>query len=66
MFNDSRHKFSKSKINKIRKDFYEIENKKDLSASRLKQIKENLLELEKKIFLNQKSIMIMMIMNSKE
>ena len=44
-FNESRHKFSKSKINKIRKDFYEIENKKDLSVSRLKEIKENLLEL---------------------
>ena len=48
-FNDSRHKFSKSKIIKIRKDFYEIENKKDLSASRIKEIKENLLELEKNL-----------------
>ena len=45
-FNDSRHKLFKSKINKIRKYFYEIENKKDLSASRIKEIKENLLELE--------------------
>ena len=43
------HKFFKSKINKIRKDFYEIENKKDLSASRRKEIKENLMELEKNI-----------------
>ena len=48
-FNDSRHKFSKSKINKIRREFYEIENKKDLSASRIEEIKENLLELKKKI-----------------
>ena len=48
-FNDSRHKFSKSKINKIRKDFYEMENEKDLSVSRLKEIKENLLEVEKNI-----------------
>ena len=46
-FDDSRHKFSKSKINKIRRDFYEIEKKKDISTSRLKEIKENLLELEK-------------------
>ena len=45
-FDNSRHKFSKSRINKIRRDFYEIENKKDLSASRIKEIKENLLELE--------------------
>ena len=46
-FNDLRHKFSKSKISKIRKYLYEIENKNDLSASRIKVIKENLLELEK-------------------
>ena len=63
-FNDARHKFSKTKINKIRKKLYKIENKKDLSASRIKEIKENLLELEK-IFLNQKNIVIMMIMNTR-
>ena len=44
------HKFSKSEIKEIRKHLYEIENKKDLSASREKEIKENLLELEKKLF----------------
>ena len=48
-FNDSRHKFSKSRINKIRTEFNEIQNKKDSSASRMKEIKENLLELEKNL-----------------
>ena len=38
-FNDSRHEVSKSKISKIRRDFHEIENKKDISALRLKEIK---------------------------
>ena len=28
-FNESRHKFSKSKINEIRRNLYEIKNKKD-------------------------------------
>ena len=46
-FNASRHKFSRSKTNKIRRDFYETENKKDLSASRIKEIKEDFLKLEK-------------------
>ena len=43
------HKFSKSEIKGIRENLYEIENKKDLSASREAEIKENLLELEKKL-----------------
>ena len=30
--NKSRHKFSKSKIKEIRKTFYEIENKKNIST----------------------------------
>ena len=41
--------FSKSEIKEIRKSLYEIENKKNLSASRKKEIKENLLELENKL-----------------
>ena len=41
------HKFSKSEIKEIRKKLYEIENKKGLPASREKEIKESLLELEK-------------------
>ena len=43
------HKFSKSEIKEIRKSIYEIENKKDISALRKKEIKENLLELEEKL-----------------
>ena len=39
------HKFSKSEITEIKRKLYEIENKKDLSASRKKEIK----ELEEKI-----------------
>ena len=36
-------------MNEIRRDFYEIENKKDLSASRIKEVKENLLKLEENL-----------------
>ena len=43
------HKFLKSEIKEIRKSLYEIENKKDLSASREK---ENLKKVLQKIFLN--------------
>ena len=37
------HKFSKSEIKEIRKNLHEIVNKKDLSASREKEISKNLL-----------------------
>ena len=60
-----RRKFSKSKINKIRRNLYGIENEKNISAQKIKEIEKNLLELEK-IFFNQKRIMIMMILNIKE
>ena len=43
------HKFLKSEIKEIRKSLYEIENKKDPSASREK---ENLKKILQKIFLN--------------
>ena len=43
------HKISKSEIKEIRKSPNEIENRKDLFASREKEIKENLLELENKL-----------------
>ena len=33
-FNESRHEFSKSKINEIRRNLYEIENEKNLFASK--------------------------------
>ena len=57
-FNELRHKFSKSKMNEIRRNLYETENEKNLFAPKIKEIK--------KIFLSQKHIMIMMILNIKE
>ena len=53
-----RHKFSKSKINEIRRNLYEIGNEKNLSAPKIKEIEKNVL--------NQKGIMIMMMLNTKE
>ena len=56
-FNESRHKFSKSKINEIRRNFYKIENEKSLFESKIDKIEKNLTELEenpsktKKIYL---------------
>ena len=55
------HKFSKSKVNKIRRNLYEIENRKNLSAVKIKKIEKNINELEKNLS-KKKSIMIMMIM----
>ena len=46
-FNESRNKFSKSKI---RKSLYEIENKKNLSKSKILKIEKNLNKLEKSLF----------------
>ena len=54
--NKSRHKFSKSEANKIRKNLYEIESKKNLSTQEIKEIK--------KAFLHLKNIMIMMMLNT--
>ena len=48
-FNESRHKFSKSKINEIRKNLYEIENEKNLFTSKIKEIERNLTELEENL-----------------
>ena len=62
---ESRHKFSKSKINEIRRNLYEIENEKKLFAPKIKETERNLFELEENN-LCQKSIMIMMILNIKE
>ena len=50
-FNESRYRFSKLRINEIRRNIYEIENEKNLFASKIKEIE---------------SIMIMMILNIKE
>ena len=49
-FNESRHKFSKSKISEIRRNLYAIENKKNLFAPKMKEIERNLLELEENLF----------------
>ena len=50
VFNDSRHKFSKSKINEIKTNLYEIENEKNLFAPKIKEIGINDLELEENLF----------------
>ena len=46
-FHELRHEFSKLKINKIRRNLYEIENKKNSSPPIIKEIEINLHELEK-------------------
>ena len=49
-FNESRHKLSKSKINEIRRNLEnEIENEKNLFASKIKEIERNITELEENI-----------------
>ena len=48
-FNELRHWFSKPEIKEIRKNLYEIENKKYLSKSRTNETRKNLNELEKNI-----------------
>ena len=64
-FNESRHKFSKSKINEIRRNLYEIESETNLFESKIKEIERNVAELEENL-LKQKSVMIMMILNIME
>ena len=44
------YKFSKSKINEIRRNLYGIENKKNFFALKIKETEEKLLELEKNLF----------------
>ena len=53
-FNESRHKVSKSKINEIRKNLYEVENENNLFAAKIKEIRRNLLELEENLFKSKK------------
>ena len=53
-FNKLTNPFLKPKIKEIRKNLYEIENKKNLSKLKIKEIEQNLIELEKNLFkLNQ-------------
>ena len=54
--NKSRHKFSKPKIKDIRKNLYEIENKKNLSTQKIKEIEKSLSKPKK--------YMIMMMLNT--
>ena len=49
IFNESRHKFFKSKIKMVRRNLYEIENAKILSASNIKEIEKKFLKLEKNL-----------------
>ena len=49
-FNEPRGRFLKLKIKEIRRNFYEIENKKNLSKSKIKEIEQNLIELEESLF----------------
>ena len=66
-FNDSGHKFSKSKINEIRRNLYEIEIEKNLFVPKIEEIEKNLLELEESLFGSRhKSIIIMMTLSIKE
>ena len=48
-FNESMHKFSKLKINEIRRNLYEIKNEKNLFESEMKEIERNLTELEENL-----------------
>ena len=48
--NELRHKFSKSKINEIRRNLYEIEKEKNLFAPKIEEIKKNLLKLENYLY----------------
>ena len=47
--NKLRDRFSKPKIKEIRKNLYEIENKKNLSKPKIKKIEQNLIELEESL-----------------
>ena len=49
-FIELRYKFSKSKINTIRGNIYNIKNPNNLFIQKLKEIGNNLLELEKNLF----------------
>ena len=49
-FNKLKDRFLKPKIKEIRRNLYEIENKKNLSKSKIKEIEQNLIELEESFF----------------
>ena len=49
-FSKLRNRFLKPKIKEIRRNLYEIENKKNLSQSKIKEIEQNFIELEESLF----------------
>ena len=49
-FNESKNRFSKSKIKEIRRNLYKIKKQKNLSTPEIKEIEINLLDLEKNLF----------------
>ena len=49
-FNETRYRFSNLKIKKIRKNLYKIENEKNLSESKIKEIEIFFTELEENLF----------------
>ena len=49
-FNKLRDRFLEPKIKQIRRNLYETENKKNLSNSKIKEIEQNLIELEESLF----------------
>ena len=61
-FNESRYKFSKLRAKEIRKNVFEIENKKNPSESKIKEIERYLTELEENLSKTENT-MIMMILS---
>ena len=49
-FNELRDRFSRPKIKEIRRNIYQIENKKSFSTVRMKEIEKNLLGLKNNLF----------------
>ena len=49
-FNKLRDRFLKPKMKEIRRSLYEIENKKNLSKSKIKDIEQNFIELEESLY----------------
>ena len=49
-FNKLRYVFFKSKTTEIRKNLYGIKNPKNISKSKIKEIEQNIIELEKGLF----------------
>ena len=62
-YNKLRYGFSKSKINEFRRSLYNIKKLKHFYTPKIKETEKNLLE---KVFLSSRSIMIMMILNTKQ